>query len=105
MELSKLLRRFVFQLKQMKKEEKAARPARVVNVGLYDYVTKKKLEVVSLSVKEDQKISQAAAEYLKKGYGGRTYVETHDNPKKPGHVVKMIFTTDADWFMMFGCKK
>jgi hypothetical protein len=80
------------------------RPARQFNVGLWDYVTAKKLETITLTAKENQKMSEACKEWMKQSYGGRIYVETYDNPQKPGYLIKQVFSEDSDFFLMFGCK-
>lgn len=82
-----------------------ATEARIIKVGLIDFVTKQKVETVTLNVNAGQKISEAGKEWMKKGYEGSVYVETHDHPKKAGMVIKTIFSTKSDFFLMFGCKK
>lgn len=82
-----------------------ARPVRQFKAGLYDYVTKQRIETVNLTTKENQKMSEACKEWMKAGYGSPVYVESYDHPTKAGYIVKMIFSEQSDFFLMFSCQK
>lgn len=68
-------------------------------VLLKDYVNPGKdgmNEKVVLDIEDGETIKQAAEKWMKKAYGGKTYMETGE---KNGKHYKFIFSTECDWFL------
>lgn len=71
-------------------------------VGLYDYVKKgEPIEIITFERVEGKKGVELCKEWMKNSYGGRIYVETYDDPKDSKKIIKMIFSEESDFFLMY----